>query len=496
MPDGGIILGIARFDARVTEMRISIVNPPPVNGEAFIREGRCMQSVDSWAAIWPPLTLAILAAIARRHGTIDLFDGNVEPGCDLDGTVRRVADFNPDIVVVNTSFPSIDSDSACAEAIKTACPEALVVGVGVFFALLDEGALDGRPGFDVGITGEPESTFEAVLEAVSSGRPAREMPGLSWRQDGTARHGGPRPFVQDLDTLPFAARDLLRNDAYRLPHTGRPFTLVNIARGCPYPCTFCIAPVYYGRRLRRHSLDYVLDEIAHCRDDLGLEDFLFWEEIFTLDRRFGVALCEALIDRGWKIRWATTTRADCVDEELLRLMKRAGCTLLGLGIESASQEILDNVKKRERVEDIRHAVALARKVGLPTMGHFIFGLPGETPDTARHTIAYGIELGLDYMQCYAAVPYPKTALGELAREHGWILSDRWAEYDFGGRSIMHVGTIEPEAVDEARRTMFKRFYLRPGFLMRQLGQLARHPRQLLQARRFLNWMESRDRPSG
>jgi anaerobic magnesium-protoporphyrin IX monomethyl ester cyclase len=130
------------------------------------------------------------------------------------------------------------------------------------------------------------------------------------------------------------------------------------------------------------------------------------------------------------------------------------------------------------------------------MGHFIFGLPGETPDTARHTIAYGIELGLDYMQCYAAVPYPKTALGELAREHGWILSDRWADYDFGGRSIMHVGTIEPEAVDEARRTMFKRFYLRPGFLMRQLGQLARHPRQLLQARRFLNWMESRDRPSG
>ena len=474
-------------------MRISLINPPPIDGEAFIREGRCMQSVDSWAAIWPPLTLAILASIARKHGEIDLFDCNVEPDPELAPTVERIRAFAPHVVVVNTSFPSIEADAACAAAIKRACPEALVVGFGVFFTLLDEKAMDEGPGFDVGISGEPEQTFDELLDALDAGRPARDIAGLLWREDGEVRAGEKRPFIKDLDTLPFASRDLLRNDRYTLPTNGQPFTLINVARGCPYPCAFCIAPAYYGSRLRRHSLEYVLGEMEYCMQELGIREFLFWEEIFTLDRRFGMALCDAILDKGWDVSWATTTRADCVDEEILAKMKQAGCTLLGLGVESSSQEILDNVEKRENVEDIKKAVEMARKVGLQTMGHFIFGLPGETAETADATIDYGVALGLDYMQCYAAVPYPKTKLGELAREQGWLTSTRWAEYDFGGRSIMKIGTIDPEQVDAARRRMFRRFYLRPSYMLRQVSGLLRHPKQILQASKFLNWMTTRDR---
>ena len=477
-------------------MRTSLINPPPIDGEAFIREGRCMQSVDSWAAIWPPLTLAILASIARKFGEIDLFDCNVEEGYDVPRTVSRIAGFEPHVVVVNTSFPSIEADAACAAAIKAACPRALVVGFGVFFTLLDERAMEAGRGFDVGISGEPEETFAEVLRAVEGGHAVRDLPGLIWRENGEVRVGGTRPFIEDLDVLPFAARDLLHNDRYKLPTNGNPFTLINVARGCPYPCSFCIAPVYYGHRLRRHSLEYVLAEMEYCQKEHGIRDFLFWEEIFTLDRRFGMALCEAILERGWDVGWATTTRADCVDEEILTTMKRAGCTLLGLGIESASQEILDNVEKRETVEEIEQAVALARKVGLQTMGHFIFGLPGETPATVEETIDYGLKLGLDYMQCYAAVPYPKTKLGEMAREKGWVTATRWAEYDFGGRSIMKIGTIDPQKVDAARRAMFRRFYLRPGYMLRQVGGMLRHPGQILQASKFLNWMRTRDRPAG
>ena len=114
-------------------MRVSFINPPPVEGVKFIREGRCMQSVDSWAAIWPPLTLAILASIARKYGEIDLFDCNVEEDYDIEKTVNRVLKFKADIAIVNTSFPSIEGDRECAKAIKTACPNILVVGFGVFF---------------------------------------------------------------------------------------------------------------------------------------------------------------------------------------------------------------------------------------------------------------------------------------------------------------------------------------------------------------------------
>src|SRR3990172_3406017 len=113
-------------------MRTLLVNPPPIEGERFIREGRCMQSVDSWAAIWPPLSLGILASLARSHGDVDLFDANVLDGYDVDRTVERAVAFEPDVIVVNTSFPSIEGDAACAAALKAACPEATIVGFGVF----------------------------------------------------------------------------------------------------------------------------------------------------------------------------------------------------------------------------------------------------------------------------------------------------------------------------------------------------------------------------
>lgn len=469
-------------------LKTTLLNPPPIGQTRFIREGRCMQSVDSWAAIWPPLTLAVLASIARRHGPIDLFDCNVEEEPDIAATARRVRAFAPDVIVVNTAFPSIEADNACAAALKEACPGALVVGFGVFFTLLEKRALEACPAFDVGIAGEPEVTFAEWMECLAAGRPGAGLPGLIWREETGIAAGPPRPVLEHLDELPLAARDLLRNERYRLPHNGRPFTLINVARGCPYPCTYCIVPAYYGRKPRRHSLEYVLGELELCQKELGLGDFLFWEEAFTLDKTFGLELCSAIRAKGWKISWAATTRADLVDAEILTAMKEAGCMLLGLGIESGHQPILDAAKKRESVEDIRRAVALCRQVGLKTMGHFIFGLPGETPLTARQTREFGLKLGLDYLQCYCAVPYPKTELGDLARERGWIRSERWADFDFGGHSILDVGTISPEEVDQARNALFRAFYLRPGFILKQIGTLLAHPRQALQINRFISWM--------
>lgn len=472
-------------------MRTLLINPPPVDGERFIREGRCMQSVDSWAAIWPPLSLGILASQARRHGDIDLFDANVEDSYDIERTVARAVAFEPDVVVVNTSFPSIEGDAACAQALKNACPNATIVGFGVFFSLLDEQALAACPGFDVGITGEPEPTFAELLERLASGRDLEGLAGALRRAGDTVVKGPARAFMEDLDRLPFAARDLFRNESYTLPHNGRPFTLINVSRGCPYPCIYCIAPTYYGKTIRRHSLEYVLRELEHCQKEHGIDQFLFWEEVFTLDRPFGMALCDAIIERGWKISWATTTRADRVDLEILRKMKAAGCDLLGLGIESGVQEILDTAKKKETVTQIEEAVVLCRHAGLRTMGHFIFGLPGETEETVKRTIDFGLSLGLDYIQCYAAVPYPKTELWEMAREHGWLRSDRWQEFDFGGRSSMDVGSIRPDQVDAAREELFRRFYLRPKTLMRQAAMLLKHPRQVGQALSFLRWMQAK-----
>lgn len=474
-------------------LKITLLNPPPVTGERFIREGRCMQNVDSWATVWPPMSLTVLASIARRHGEVDLFDGNVEDAdFDLAAAARRCAAFGPDVVVVNTAFGSIQGDAATAAAIKQACPDALIVGYGLFFTLLDEASMDEVPPFDVGIHGEPEGTFEELLVRMKAGTPLPGMDGLMWREGGAVRRGGQRPWIEPLDTLPVGARDLLRNDRYLMPHTGRPFALVNVARGCPYPCNYCIAPVYYGKTHRVHSIAYLMDELEQCQQELGIRDFLFWEEVMTFDRAFGMGLARAIIDRGWEIEWVSTTRADCLDEEMLDVMARSGCTLMGLGVESVHQHILDAAEKQLKVEDIRRAVKLLKKAGIKSMGHFVFGLPGETPETIEATIRAQQEMGFDYVQSYAAVPWPKTKFGELARERGWITSFNWTDYDTGGRSIVDMGTLRPEQVDDARTSMYRRFYLRPGFVARQVGELLRNPRQLAQASRFFNWMRHKD----
>jgi anaerobic magnesium-protoporphyrin IX monomethyl ester cyclase len=478
----------------MTQLRVALLNPPPYLGEKYIREGRCMQSVDSWATPWPPLSLAILAAQAREAGhQVDLLDANVEdPGFGIPETVARVAGFNPDLVVVNTAFPSIEGDMETAAAIKAACPSARMVGFGLFFTLLDEEAMHACPVVDYGITGEPEATFQALLERLAASKDPAGMRGLLWREGDQVRKGEPRPYIEDLDTLPLPARDLLRGERYRMPHNGRRYTLVNVARGCPYPCTYCIAPFFYGKKHRRHSVAYLMDEMDRCQQELGITGFLFWEEIFTLDRPFVVKLCEAIIERGWDIEWASTTRADRLDPELLRLMRRAGCTLMGLGIETCQQEILDSTGKAITVAAVGEGVRMMRAAGIKVMGHFMVGLPGETDETIDQTIRYAKGLGLDYLQVYAAVPWPKTSFGEQARERGWITANAWSEYDTGGRSIVEVPSISSAQVDRARERLYRAFYLRPGYVARQALGLLRHPRQIKQAVRFLQWIKHKD----
>lgn len=470
-------------------MNVYLLNPTLASQPKFIREGRCMQKAASWATVWPPITMAVMGALAGRHGNVRLVDGNVE-SWTLENLLEDVRRQEPDLVAINTGFPSIDADMKVAAAIKTTVAKARVVGFGAYFTLLEQEALAPHPCLDAGIVGEPEETFEALVVSIAAGAHSfANIPGLVLRENGEVVSTGPRPLIEDIDRLPFPDRTLLHNDRYRLPHNNRPFTLINTSRGCPYPCTFCIVKPYYGNRVRRHSIDYILREIQECVDRYGLDEFLFWEEVFTLDRQFVLEFCRSVTERGLRIRWAATTRVTSVEEDVLRAMKQAGCYLLGLGVESSNQEILDRAKKRQTVADVERAVTLCKKAGIATMGHCIFGLPGETRETAEETIRFMTRLGLDYMQSYCAVPYPKTELGEMARKSGWIRARTWSQYDFGGDSVMDTGTMTAPEVTEFRRKAFRRFYLRPGYLLRTAVR-SFSLQQVLSLFRFRDWMRS------
>ncbi len=448
-----------------------------------------MQKASSWATIWPPITLAVLANLAREKGPVRLLDGNVED-LSLQDLFEDIRSFGSDLVVINTGFPSIDEDMAVAKKIKGEFPAVKLLAFGVFFTLLEGEAMKPYPFLDLAIQGEPEETFRELLAVLEKGGSGFEqIPGLMYRRGGELLVNSKRAPIADLDKVPRPARDLLKNDRYRLPHNDKTFTLINVARGCPFPCIYCIVQPYYGGKVRKHSVAYVIEEIRECIEKYGVQEFLFWEEVFTLDRDYAFELCNAMIENKFDFQWAATTRVGLLDEELLRKMKAAGCYLLGLGIESGVQEILDNAKKKQTLEDIRRAVALCKKVGIRTMGHFIFGLPGETRETAEKTIQFLLGLDLDYMQSYCAVPYPKTEFGAMAKEKGWIRTVPWSQYDFGGTSIVDMGTLTPEDVTYFRERAFKKFYYRPLYLIKKIREFSF--RQLFTLSKFTRWMRSK-----
>jgi len=450
-----------------------------------------MQKASSWVTIWPPITLGVLAAIAKQHGPVRLFDGNIEK-TTMQQLLDDIGAFAPDLLVVNTGFPSIENDMSITALIKQRFPDIRVVAVGVYFTLLEEESLKAQAAVDFGIIGEPEATFDELLKCLQTKAADLSLiKGLAYRDAHGVRINKRRPLIEELDSIPRPARELFNNNAYRLPHNNRTFTLINSARGCPFTCTYCIVRPYYGSKVRRHSIDYIITEVKECVAKYNIQEFLFWEEVFSLDKQFVAELCKAFRDNELAIRWAATTRVDTLDESTLRLMKDSGCYLLGLGIESSSQTILDNAKKRQSIDDIRRAVALCKKVGLQTMGHFIFGLPGETRQTAQATINFMLELGLDFVQAYCAVPYPKTEFGDMARARGWVKESDWSKYDFGGDSIVRTEQLTPEEVTCFRKKAFRAFYYRPLFIIKKFFKNI-SIFQLLRITRFSEWMNAKD----
>jgi radical SAM superfamily enzyme YgiQ (UPF0313 family) len=268
--------------------------------------------------------------------------------------------------------------------------------------------------------------------------------------------------------------------------------MVAPVRGCPYRCTFCTAPLYYGYRLRRRPAARVADEMAANISRYGIREFFIWADTFTADRGYVRELCRAILARGLKISWTCNSRVDTIDEETLRLMKQAGLWMISFGLESGNDAILAASGKGITAAQSREAVRMAHGLGIRTAGHFMFGLPGETEETMAQTLALALSLPLDIAQFYAAAPFPGTALYDEALRKGWLNeAEKGERRAFAQNSaVMELPGLPAARVDAFRRDAFRRFYLRPRavarvLLMAEPGALAGMAPLL---RRFLNWM--------
>ncbi len=471
-------------------MKILIINPPAYNKKDYIREGRCMQTKSSWAALWMPLSLCYIAAVLRKEGHVIRLIDCIADRLDNKKLVNISLEFKPDLAVLNTAIPSITGDMSTADALKKSLPGVKIVVVGMYPTLYEKECLARFGQADYAIMDEPEWVIARLADAIAGNNSTEKVKGLIFRKDGEIIVNEKQNLSENnLDDLPFPARDLLNNDAYRLPTNRKKFTLLSVGRGCSGNCIYCVANVYYGRRFRKRSAIRVADEIEECINEYDIRNFLFWGESFTTDQKYGEEICDEIIKRNLKISWSTTSRVDTLNQQFLGKMKKAGCILLGLGIESYDQKILNNAHKGITTEQIDNAVSMIRKAGINSMGHFMFGLPGDTKETARKSIKYACK-NVDFAQFYCAIPYPKTELGKIAGEQNWIGDYDYTRFELT-RSVMRNESLTPEEIKKIRNSAYRKFYFRPKMLIQALREVG-SVRSFFSILNFINWIKPKN----
>jgi radical SAM superfamily enzyme YgiQ (UPF0313 family) len=350
---------------------------------------------------------------------------------------------------------------------------------------------------DYAFVGEAETGFLKLLDALekNKSRPGglNSIEGLVYREDGRTRVNAAR-FEEDLDSLGLPAWDLIRPQDYPPSQHGAffekfPIAPIFVTRGCPFPCSFCAGNLVSGKKIRRHSVEYILNEIAVLYKEYGIREFHIVDDNFTMDKDFAKRLLKGIIGLGLGMSWATPNgiRMETLDDELLELMKKSGLYLISLGIESGSDRILKAMDKNLTTQKIAECVKRIRSHGIPVAGFFILGYIGETPEEMEQTIRFSTRLGLIRANYFNFLPFPgTTSYKRIIQEEGGekINLDRFYFMDV---AYTPKG-VTPGQLRAMQRKAFLKFYLRPGIIIENLKSIKSFTHFRFLFMRFIHWV--------
>ncbi len=449
-------------------MRILLINPPT---GIYIREDRCQAPVRSMIAqgVRPPMDLAYIAATCREAAGAEcrIRDFPVEGG-DWNALEAELQDFRPDVLVISTTTPTFERDMEAAErAHRTLGDSVTCIGKGAHFAHNDEEALLKHPGLDIAVRGESEM---AIAELVSGKDPTGVL-GVSWLEgDGRVIRNTDRPPPENLDSLPFPARDLLRNELYPDPETGAPLTPVLTSRGCPGRCFFCPVFLVSGRKLRKRSVGSIIKELESCVEDYGIRSFLFRSDTFTMDKQWVLDICSKIQEEDLDIRWGANSRIDTFDSEMSAAMASAGCHVVSFGVESGDPDILAKIGKDITLEGVNSAVKACRRNGIMSLLYFVVGLPWDTRESIRRTVRFAKTVRADLYEFHTAYPFPGTPMYDMALRDGLFSECDLTKGNYF-TPIMNTYSLSCEEVAKERKRAILSTYLSPAFLFRTLGRI-------------------------
>jgi hopanoid biosynthesis associated radical SAM protein HpnJ len=409
---------------------------------------------------WYPVWLAYPTGMIEGSRLLDAPSHHIS----ADQTIEMAKQY--EFLVLYTSTPGFPGDIRLSQRIKDANPKIKIAFVGPHVTVLPEQTLRDCTAIDFIVRKE----FDYATKEFAEGKPIEQILGVSYRKNGSIAHNADRPQLQDLDALPHVT-DVYKRDLdvrrYTVPFLLHPFVSLYTTRGCPAQCTFCLWPqTTSGHAWRKRSSDDVAREMAKAKEYWPfVKEFFFDDDTFNIQKARTLELCEKL--KPLKLTWSCTSRVT-TDYETLRAMKEAGCRLMIVGFESGDQQILKNIKKGATLERARQFTKDAHKLGLVIHGDFILGLPGETRETIKNTIAFAKELDVETIQVSVAHAYPGTELYDFAIKNNFLV--KGSMVDEGGHQLAHIeypGLPADEVLESVHR-FYDEYYFRPKAVVRIL----------------------------
>lgn len=458
-------------------MKIYLLNPPFVKG--FVRCGRWQGAAARSGGMDYPKWLAYATALLEETSKTKLVDAPARK-MDIENVIRDAKDFRPNLLVIESNFSSLHNDINAAALLKQSTG-AQTIFVGPPASQYSDLILQ-NDGVDIVAQFEYDFTIREIAESLENNCDLKGIKGISYKEKGKIIHNGNRDLStsEDLEKIPFVSeiyKKHLNIYDYFLSQSLYPEVQIFAGRGCPQRCTFCSWPVtLMGRKYRARSALNIANEFEYIQDELpNVQEIFIEDDTFTISSKLVRAFCEEIKKRKIDISWSCNARAD-LDYETMREMKRAGCRLVIVGYESGSDEILKTIKKEVTTQQMKDFTRDVKRARILIHGDFIFGLPGETKETADKTKRFIKELKPNILQVAVATPIPGTEFYNWARQNNYLIyKDLEESIDSSGyqKCIISYPEFSKNDIECYVDRALKEYYLSPSYIPVALENILR-----------------------
>jgi len=450
-------------------MKVLLINPPTSN---LILTN--LPEVLAQEDPMPPLGLMYVAAYLEKYTNheIKILDCLIEK-INHEQLRERIKQKKPDVVGITTLTFALIDVLITARTIKEINPDIKVVLGGPHVNIYPEETLN-FPEIDYLVLGEGEKPAKDLLDNLNQTENLHNFKGIAFKNNNKIINLGPRELIQDLDELPFPARNLIPNEKYSsVLSENNPVTTLFSSRGCPFQCTFCNR-AHLGKVFRARSAKNVVDEMEECKK-MGIGEIFIYDDTFTINRQRVLDICSEIKKRNLKIYWDVRARVDTVDEEVLNQMKDAGCQRIHYGVEAGTEKILEVLNKGITLEQVEKTFKLTRKIGIQTLAYFMIGSPRETRKDIMKTIKFAKKIKPDFVCFSITTPYPQTDMYTLGLKEKILPYDFWQKFAENPQPDFVPAVWEEELSREELLSLFKKayhsFYLRPSYIFNKILKL-------------------------